>query len=176
MTEWTDRAVSAMGLLAFVGIAWLCSSDRRNVPWRIVAWGLGLQMGLGVLLLWTPVGGLFFSLMNALVAALLRYTDVGVRFVGGCCGTTPDHIRKMRDAVAALQPKHASVAIAPLEARDPVASSHSESAGILLPAVLHPQSEHALARSFAKAILLMPVAIARGVHQALVGVDVEVGQ
>ena len=38
-----------------------------------------------------------------------RMIDVGVRFVGGCCGTTPDHIRKMRGAVAALQPRHASV-------------------------------------------------------------------
>ena len=40
-----------------------------------------------------------------------RMIDVGCRFVGGCCGTTPDHTRKMRDAVAALQPKHASVII-----------------------------------------------------------------
>jgi len=40
-----------------------------------------------------------------------RMIDVGVRFVGGCCGTTPDHTRKMRDAVAALQPKHTYVSV-----------------------------------------------------------------
>jgi methionine synthase / methylenetetrahydrofolate reductase (NADH) len=40
-----------------------------------------------------------------------RMIDVGVRFVGGCCGTTPDHTKSMRDAVAALQPKHTSVTI-----------------------------------------------------------------
>lgn len=40
-----------------------------------------------------------------------RMIDVGVRFVGGCCGTTPDHTKKMRDAVAALQPKHTSVSV-----------------------------------------------------------------
>jgi methionine synthase / methylenetetrahydrofolate reductase (NADH) len=40
-----------------------------------------------------------------------RMIDVGVRFVGGCCGTTPDHTRKMRDAVTALQPRHASVQV-----------------------------------------------------------------
>lgn len=38
-----------------------------------------------------------------------RMIDVGVRFVGGCCGTTPDHIRKMRGAIAARQPRHSSV-------------------------------------------------------------------
>jgi len=40
-----------------------------------------------------------------------RMIDVGVRFVGGCCGTTPDHIRKMRDAVTALQPKSVTVQV-----------------------------------------------------------------
>lgn len=40
-----------------------------------------------------------------------RMIDVGVRFVGGCCGTTPDHTKKMRNAVAALQPKHTSVSV-----------------------------------------------------------------
>jgi homocysteine S-methyltransferase len=40
-----------------------------------------------------------------------RMIDAGVRFVGGCCGTTPDHTRKMRDTVAALQPRHTSVSI-----------------------------------------------------------------
>jgi len=34
-----------------------------------------------------------------------RLIEAGARFVGGCCGTTPDHIRRMRDVVAAVQPK-----------------------------------------------------------------------
>jgi len=54
-----------------------------------------------------------------------RMIDVGVRFVGGCCGTTPDHTRKMRDAVAALQPRHPTVTIrdasrGPATVADPV--------------------------------------------------------
>ncbi len=40
-----------------------------------------------------------------------RMIDVGVRFVGGCCGTTPDHVKRMRDAVTAVQPRHASVSV-----------------------------------------------------------------
>jgi homocysteine S-methyltransferase len=40
-----------------------------------------------------------------------RMIDVGCRFVGGCCGTTPDHTKKMCDAVAAVQPRNASVSI-----------------------------------------------------------------
>jgi homocysteine S-methyltransferase len=38
-----------------------------------------------------------------------RMIQAGARFVGGCCGTTPDHIRKIRDYVASLQPRLAAV-------------------------------------------------------------------
>lgn len=33
-----------------------------------------------------------------------RLVEAGARFLGGCCGTTPDHIRAMREAVGRLQP------------------------------------------------------------------------
>ncbi len=33
-----------------------------------------------------------------------RLIKAGAKFVGGCCGTTPEHIRRMADAVAALSP------------------------------------------------------------------------
>ena len=34
-----------------------------------------------------------------------RMIQAGARFVGGCCGTTPDHIRKIHAYVSSLQPK-----------------------------------------------------------------------
>jgi len=38
-----------------------------------------------------------------------RLIGAGVRFIGGCCGTTPDHIRKIREVVGDLTPPHPSV-------------------------------------------------------------------
>ena len=40
-----------------------------------------------------------------------RLIDAGARFVGGCCGTTPEHIKLIRDHVASLQPRtsHAQI-------------------------------------------------------------------
>ncbi|MNR82144.1 Bifunctional homocysteine S-methyltransferase/5,10-methylenetetrahydrofolate reductase [compost metagenome] len=38
-----------------------------------------------------------------------RLIQAGVRFVGGCCGTTPEHIRQMADAVRALSPRQVPV-------------------------------------------------------------------
>src|SRR5256885_16757706 len=83
MTDLAPRAVSALGFLAWMVLAWALSEDRRAVPWRTVAWGIGLQLGLGLLLLKPPFGHGFFAAMSALVAALLACTDAGVRFVFG---------------------------------------------------------------------------------------------
>ena len=77
------RVVSAAGLLGMAALAWVFSLDRRHVPWRVVVWGLALQLGLGGLLLATPVGRFFFIGMNAVVSALGSYSDAGVRFVFG---------------------------------------------------------------------------------------------
>ncbi|MEZ4417477.1 MAG: bifunctional homocysteine S-methyltransferase/methylenetetrahydrofolate reductase [Gemmatimonadota bacterium] len=41
-----------------------------------------------------------------------RLIEAGARFVGGCCGTTPEHIRRIRDSVAAMQPRGAHVQVA----------------------------------------------------------------
>src|SRR5918999_37832 len=42
-----------------------------------------------------------------------RMIQAGARFIGGCCGTTPDHIRKIHAYVASLQPKVVSVGATP---------------------------------------------------------------
>ena len=41
-----------------------------------------------------------------------RLIGAGARFVGGCCGTTPEHIRRIREQVAAIQPRRTQVRVA----------------------------------------------------------------
>jgi methionine synthase / methylenetetrahydrofolate reductase (NADH) len=48
-----------------------------------------------------------------------RMIQAGARFVGGCCGTTPEHIRKIRDYVASLQPRLATVSASFVEQNTP---------------------------------------------------------
>jgi homocysteine S-methyltransferase len=47
-----------------------------------------------------------------------RMVDAGVRFVGGCCGTTPAHIKAMRSFVRSTQPRTAPARVATGIARD----------------------------------------------------------
>jgi homocysteine S-methyltransferase len=41
-----------------------------------------------------------------------RFVAKGVRLVGGCCGTTPDHVRAMKQAVRAMTPAASRVTVA----------------------------------------------------------------
>lgn len=83
MNELAPRAISVLGLFVMMAIAWLASSDRRAFPFRTVAWGLGAQLVLAVLLLRTPVGTFFFRAVNGVALAILSVTETGSRFVFG---------------------------------------------------------------------------------------------
>ena len=78
-----ERSMSFFGLFALVGLCWLMSSDRRKINWRLVAWGMALQLFFGVLVLKTAPGLWFFEKLNDGVMALLGFTNEGVKFLFG---------------------------------------------------------------------------------------------
>lgn len=80
---WWRRAMSAFGLVAMVGVAWLFSTRRWTIPWRVILWGLGLQLGFGLFVLKTPVGLALFRFLNDVVVRLLEFTNEGAEFVFG---------------------------------------------------------------------------------------------
>jgi CNT family concentrative nucleoside transporter len=77
------RAVSLLGFVGMIAIAWVFSTERSRFPWRTVLSGSVIQLTLGVLLLKTVVGRLFFDAMRSVVGAFLRYTEAGSDFVFG---------------------------------------------------------------------------------------------
>ncbi|CAN5898582.1 NupC/NupG family nucleoside CNT transporter [soil metagenome] len=78
-----ERAVSLLGLAVFVLLAWLMSVNRRAVRWRIVAWGMGLQLVFAALILLTYPGEWVFAQLNEVFTALIGYTVEGARFIFG---------------------------------------------------------------------------------------------
>ncbi len=77
------RLRSALGLALLVAIAWGLSSNRRQVRWSIVFWGLGLQFAFGLFILMTPVGTVFFEAVNDALRSVLHFSESGARFVFG---------------------------------------------------------------------------------------------
>jgi len=83
MSEAGLRAISGLGFFLLLAAAWLLSSARSRIDWRTTAWGVGMQLGLAVLLLGTPLREVFSRVMAVLVERLLGYTDAGARFLFG---------------------------------------------------------------------------------------------
>ena len=83
MSDLEERAVSALGMLMMVVIAWAASNDRRRVPWRVILYGTAIQFALALLMLRTGPGRRFFVGANDAVNGFIGYTDTGVRFVFG---------------------------------------------------------------------------------------------
>ncbi len=75
--------LSLVGMFGFCGIAWLGSENRRLVPWRTIAWGIGLQLVLGALVFLVPFTRSAVIIVNDAVNAILDLTETGSRFVFG---------------------------------------------------------------------------------------------
>ena len=75
--------ISLLGLVVFIGIAWAISSDRKSFPWRTVAWGLGLQFAVGILILKTHAGERFFDFCQRAVTKFIGFADEGSKMVFG---------------------------------------------------------------------------------------------
>lgn len=80
---WTARAMSLVGVAALIFIAWLMSTDRRNVPWRVIVGGTAMQLLFALIVLKTSAGMALFSSLNSLMDKLLSFTSDGSRFLFG---------------------------------------------------------------------------------------------
>jgi concentrative nucleoside transporter, CNT family len=78
-----ERFTSLLGLAVFIALAWALSLNRRKFPVRTVISGLALQFILAFCILRTDAGRSAFTVANDTVAAVLRYSDEGSKFVFG---------------------------------------------------------------------------------------------
>lgn len=81
--------VSFVGVIVIAGFAWLCSSNRRVVNWRVVFWGIALQIVVAVFVFVLPIGAKFFLFINNLVATVLDSAKEGAEFVFGRLALSP---------------------------------------------------------------------------------------
>ena len=82
----TAVAQSALGLIAFLVIAWSVSERRSSIPWRTVLAGIALQIAMAVALLKLPVFKQAFLGLNDAMLALEAATRAGTSFVFGYLG------------------------------------------------------------------------------------------
>ena len=62
------------------------SHNRRQIRWRVVAWGLALQLLFAIFVLRIPAGQQLFRALGSFVTSILNYSYVGSQFVFGELG------------------------------------------------------------------------------------------
>jgi len=82
-TPLTERLVGILGMAAMIGIAWLISTNRAKVSWRLVFMGVVLQVVFALLVLKTGVGQALFDGANQVFIKLLGFTRDGAFFIFG---------------------------------------------------------------------------------------------
>jgi len=64
--------VSFVGIFILLGLAWLFSSNRRNVNYRVILWAIVLQFIFAAFVFLLPAGAKFFLYLNDIVVSVLE--------------------------------------------------------------------------------------------------------
>jgi concentrative nucleoside transporter, CNT family len=80
------RFTGVLGILAVLAAAWLGSTDRKNIRWRTVAWGLSLQLVFAFCVLRFDFGQRAMAWAGDVVKSMLGATFAGTQVLFGQLG------------------------------------------------------------------------------------------
>ena len=81
-----QRLTGVFGIALILGLGIALSRHRRAISWRVVAWGVGLQLAFAIFVLQVTVGQQLFSALGDVVKTILGFSYVGSEFVFGEIG------------------------------------------------------------------------------------------
>ena len=83
------RLVSFFGIFILMTCAWALSVNRKVINWRIVLWGVGLQMLFALFVFVVPAGSKVFLVINDVVVSVLDSATAGTKFLFGRLALSP---------------------------------------------------------------------------------------
>jgi CNT family concentrative nucleoside transporter len=94
-----DIVRGLIGMVAIIAIALAFSKNRKEIDWKLVGTGLGIQFVLAIFILkgaimaeyWAPLGWpkLFFSWVSSFFVVVLDFTTAGAEFIFGDLARSP---------------------------------------------------------------------------------------
>ena len=82
--------VSFAGIFVLIGFAWILSADKKNMNWRVIGWGVGLQILIALFIFIVPAGSKLFLAVNDIVVKILDSASAGAKFVFGPLAIPPE--------------------------------------------------------------------------------------
>lgn len=94
-----QKITGFFGIFVLIGIAWLLSNNKKKINYRVVIWGLLLQIIFAIIILKTGPGQAIFFFARAFISKLLSFTDAGASFLfGNLYRGDPDIIKQIGGA------------------------------------------------------------------------------
>lgn len=81
--------VSFAGIFILMAFAWSLSTDRKVVNWRVILWGLAMQIFFAAFIFLMPAGTQFFLLINDMLVRVLSVANEGAKFLFGVLAISP---------------------------------------------------------------------------------------
>ena len=78
-----EQLRSVIGVFFLLGLAWAMSNNKKKIDFRLIAWGLGLQLVFALLILKTGPGKAFFLYAENVFHQLMNFSDAGSKFMFG---------------------------------------------------------------------------------------------
>jgi CNT family concentrative nucleoside transporter len=75
--------VSFAGIFCLMGVAWLCSENKKVINTRVIFWGLAIQLLIALFIFIIPVGAKVFLFINEAVVKVLESATAGTKFLFG---------------------------------------------------------------------------------------------
>ena len=70
-----------LGIFTLLGIAYLLSNNKNKINYRLVTWGLSIQIIFALLILKSPLGKPVFSIIDKAITKLIGFSDAGSDFL-----------------------------------------------------------------------------------------------
>lgn len=86
--------VSFAGIFVLIGFAWLISADKKNMNWKVIIWGVALQILIALFIFVVPAGSKLFLFLNNAVIIILDSASAGAKFVFGRLALAPGQVNE----------------------------------------------------------------------------------
>ena len=78
-----DRLIGILGIFSILGIAYLFSNNRKKIDFKLILWGISLQIFFAVLILKVPGGKSIFDIIDSIIKKILEFSVDGSKFLFG---------------------------------------------------------------------------------------------
>ena len=79
---------AVLAVFVFIAIGYACSSNRKAINWKTIAWAFGLQLVFAILILKTTPGQWVFNWLNDFFISILNFQVAGAEMVFGSLAKT----------------------------------------------------------------------------------------